>query len=80
ILELLRKTKEDSVNIARLAYLLARQEPEQRAAQEEKELYRRFSSNVYNWVFDEEERRQLITAIIIFTYRNREKSKGGNNW
>ena len=78
ILELLRKTKEDSINIARLAYLLARQEPDQKASQEEKESYGKFSSNIYKWTFDEEERRQLITAIMIFTYKNREKSKGGH--
>lgn len=78
ILELLRKTKEDSINIARLAYLLAKQEPDKSASDREKESYRKFSSNIYKWVFDEEERRQLITAIIIFTYKNREKSKGGN--
>ncbi len=77
ILELIRKTKEDTINIARLAYLLARQEPEKMASLEEKETYKNFKSSIYKWVFNEEERRQLITAIIIFTYKNREKSKGG---
>ena len=79
MLELLRQAENDSINIARLAYLLARREPSQDAGDEKKRIYRDSVNCLYNWALNSEDRRQLITAIIIYTYYNREKKEGNSN-
>lgn len=71
IIDLLRQAESDSINIARLAYLLARREPSKGAAHEFKQSYRNFVQNVYRWALNHEDRQQLITAIIIYIYYNR---------
>lgn len=63
--------REDKINIARFAYLLGRMEPGKDESAEKKELYREFSRKMYYWMKDEEECRQLITAIYIYVYLNR---------
>lgn len=73
MLELLRQAEEESINIARLAYLLARQEPPADARQEQKDHYRQVANSIYNWALNSEDRGQLITALIIYTYHKREK-------
>lgn len=73
ILELLRSCDEQ-INLARIAYLLARLEPDGR--EEEARLrYREFSRNVMQWCRLEEDRRELITAIYLYVYGER----GGEN-
>lgn len=79
IMQLLRQAEEDRINIARLAYLLARREPGKGAPLEVKEEYSRFSANVYNWAVDCEERKQLITALILYIYTIREKEEDSEN-
>lgn len=65
---------EDKINIARCAYLLARLEPNEKTASEaEKKAYSRFSRNIYKWILNEEDRRQLLTAISLYIYLTREK-------
>ncbi len=73
ILELLRQSHQSGINIARLAYLLARHEPDKNAKPEVKQKYAAFTQSIYNWALLEEDRRQLITAIILYSYYNREK-------
>lgn len=73
ILDLLRQADNDSINIARLAYLLARKEPNRRAPRQYKESYSNFVASIYNWALDTEERRQLITAILILIYNMRDQ-------
>lgn len=74
ILALIREA-EKSINLARLAYTLARHEPPKSVSDDLKKLYAEFSENIYKWVMEVEDRRQLITAIIIYTYSNREKKE-----
>lgn len=71
ILELIRERKE-SINFARYAYLLARMEPQYDASVEQKELYRNFSRQMYEWMQSEEDCIQLKTAINIYAYKIRE--------
>ena len=63
----------DRVNIARCAYLLGRLIPNEKASDVEREAYSRFSRDVYKWILNEEDRRQLLTAINIYLYLNRNK-------
>ncbi|WP_161496484.1 type III-A CRISPR-associated protein Cas10/Csm1 [Clostridium thermosuccinogenes] len=66
ILYFLRESENEKVNVARLAYLLARREPDKKAADKLKQAYSSFSANVYKWALAPEDRKQLITALIIF--------------
>lgn len=76
MLQLIRdKEKEDRLNIARFAYLLARLEPDENTDDYVKEKYKEFSRNMYAWIQDDEECRCLVTAIYIYVYMNR-KSEG----
>ena len=67
ILELL-KNKSEKINLARLAYTLARMEPKSDAKEEEKQLYGKFSKKLYEWMQNDEDNRQLIMAIYIYAY------------
>lgn len=64
---------EKRMNIARFAYLLARMEPPKKSSQYGK--YKEFSKKMYDWVLDEKERKELITAIYIYVYKNRTSKK-----
>ena len=68
ILYLLRDNESDRLNIARLAYLLARLEPQDK---ELKEKHSEFSKKVYRYARNEKDRRELISAIYIFVYLER---------
>jgi len=78
ILALLREA-ENKINLARLAYMLARREPPRSAPAALKQLYAEFTNSIYNWALEDEERRQLITAMIIYTYSKREQKEEENN-
>ena len=68
ILDLLRDDESDRLNIARLAYLLARLEPQDKDL---KEKHSEFSKKVYRYARNEKDRRELISAIYIFVYLER---------
>ncbi len=70
ILNLLRESR-NKINLARLAYLLAREEPAPNSRN--RSAYSKFSNDVYQWALQEHTRGQLITAITIFVYLNRGK-------
>ena len=72
MLALLRDARRDKLPIARYAYLLARLAPSRKARNYDK--YEKFSRTMYSWALSPEDRRQLITAICIFVYRNRKGS------
>ncbi|MCI8284803.1 MAG: type III-A CRISPR-associated protein Cas10/Csm1 [Firmicutes bacterium] len=74
LLELLRGRSE-KINFARYVYLLARMEPAKEASPQEKEDYRAFTEKMYNWMKDEEDCRQLITAIYLYAYHTRQEEK-----
>lgn len=76
ILQLLREADGDKINIARLAYLLARHEPANSAPNELKKAYSQFASNIYSWALDKEDRQQLITAVLIYIYTIRDEKEG----
>lgn len=71
MLELLREAGQENgkISIARLAYLLAKAEPPEES--DAQTAYKIFSEHIYDWVLDPEDRRQLITAILIFSYYKR---------
>ena len=72
LLELIRGM-DDRINLARFAYVLTRLEPEGEEQKERRQAYRSFVRTMYQWVQDEEERRQLVTAIYLYVYLNRKK-------
>ena len=69
MLELIRH-REDKINMARLAYMLARLE-----SKEKKEEYQIFSRKVYQWSCNKEDSKQLITAIYIYVYLHRKEDE-----
>lgn len=68
LLNLLRDEESDRLNIARLAYLLARLEPQDKDL---KEKHSEFSKRVYRYARNEKDRKELISAIYIFAYLER---------
>lgn len=80
MLELIRdKNSTSRLNIARFAYLLARLKPaEEKVSDEKMQLYRDFSKNMYSWIQNEKDCRELITAIYIFIYMTRERDVENN--
>lgn len=68
LLNLLREVEDDKLNIARLAYLLARLEPQNKNL---KEKHSEFSKKIYRYAKNEKDRSELITAIYIFVYLER---------
>lgn len=71
ILDLIRNIDKDKINLARLAYIMARLEDEM--GQEEETDIRFFSSKIYRWIQEEMSRKALIAAIYLYIYLNREK-------
>lgn len=77
MLELIRQ-QEDKINFARFVYLIARLEPEKDAADERKQLYKEFSTQMYQWLSEKDKKerekncRQLKTAITLYAYLIRE--------
>lgn len=70
MLELIQNKKDDKLNIARFAYLLARIEPK-KSGNEELLKYQSFKQLMYQWINNERDCCQLITAIYIYVYMNR---------
>lgn len=67
LLELFRNRKV-KINLARMAYTLARMAPSDRAEEKEKTAYKIFKEQVYNWMSTEHDTRQAMTAIYIYSY------------
>lgn len=72
---------DDKINIARFAYTLARLEPEddeydKEKNKEQKRLYREFAFKMYKWIKNENDRKQMVTAIYLYVYSIREKQEG----
>lgn len=68
LLDLIRNM-DDKINLARFAYVLSRLEPTEG---KEKEEYKKFSKQMFQWVQKSEDKRQLVTAIYIYVYLYRE--------
>lgn len=74
LLELIRDRKE-KINFARYVYLLARLEPGQKAAPEQKKLYQAFAEKMYQWIGSDEDCRQLKTVMNLYAYMKRERKE-----
>ena len=74
LLELFRN-RGKKINLARMAYTLARMEPNSNASEEEKNLYQNFKEKLYNWMLDENDTKQAITAIYIYSYLIRKEEE-----
>lgn len=77
LLELIRGRGE-KINFARYVYILSRLEPEQDAENEQKEVYRKFSTKMYQWYQGEQsdkDCRHLKTAMNLYAYLTREKEE-----
>ena len=71
---------EDKLNIARLAYVLARLEPQKPNTnkkevlseyEKDKENYKEFSKKIYGWIKNKKDSKQVKTAILLYVYNNR---------
>ena len=75
ILELIRGMEDDKINLARLAYTLARLEEALKrdiAAGQIKEI-NFFSSTIYKWIGCEKDRKEFIAAIYLYVYLIRDE-------
>lgn len=77
MLDLIRARKEDRINIARYAYLLGRIAPDKKEektsqGRARKELYDRFSKQMYQWIRNDKDAKELEMAIYLYVYMNRE--------
>ena len=77
MLELIRKKNDgDRLNIARFAYLLARNRP---TYDDDKLIkHMELEHKLYNWIQNDKDRRELITAIYIYVYVNRGNDNNEN--
>ena len=74
LLELFRN-RDKKINIARMAYTLARMEPSGKVSEEEKAVYKNFKEKVYDWMFSESDTKQMTTAIYIYSYLIRKEEE-----
>lgn len=79
MLELLITADQDRISLARLAYLLARHEPNSNSSEEMNAKYRNFRVKLYDWATNSETRQELRTAIMLCVYvirsNNREENR-----
>lgn len=73
----LLETADDRINIARLAYALARLQPVSDVASVQ-ENYAQFRNKMYSWATDKTDRKQLLTALNLLIYALREKEETKN--
>jgi len=69
------KDKAGRLNLARLAYTLARMEPSTASKESLKELYRQMRDAIYKWALTPEDRKQFVTALNLLIYLNRKGEK-----
>lgn len=74
LLELFRN-RDKKINIARMAYTLARMEPSGKVSEEEKAVYKNFKEKVYDCMFSDTDTKQVITAIYIYSYLIRKEEE-----
>ena len=69
------RNRGEKISLARFAYMLGRMEPDKKASDEKKLLYQEFSKKMYQWTKNEEDSKELITAIYMYVYLNRKKEE-----
>lgn len=52
-------------------------EPDKEVSLERKEVYANLAKNIYKWTRNDEDARQLITAIYLYVYLNRDGGYDG---
>lgn len=79
MLDLIRnRNNENRLNIARFAYLLARLRPTDERDPDynrKTEQFNLFKKKMYSWIQNENDARQLITAIYLYVYHERERTE-----
>lgn len=75
ILELIRGMEDDKINLARLAYTLARLEEALKMDKEAGQIkeINFFSSTIYKWIGCEKDRKEFIAAIYLYVYLIRDE-------
>lgn len=69
--------REEKINLARYAYILARLAPDKKE-EEQVILYQEFSRKMYQWMKDEEDCRQAITSMYLYAYLTRSREEDTN--
>ena len=72
LLELIRG-REEKINFARYVYLISRLEPGEQEGKEKRDLYKKFSRKMYEWMKNPRDCRELKTAMTLYSYRTRKK-------
>ena len=75
VLILFREMAAQPMAISRLAYLLARHQPDSRADPSVKAAYHSFMTSVYSWALDPVQNQAFQTACLIYVYLNRSEEK-----
>ncbi|MCR5021640.1 type III-A CRISPR-associated protein Cas10/Csm1 [Ruminococcus sp.] len=76
MLSLIREKDDGSrLNLARFAYLISRISPENKDDVEMSERFSNFRRKIYGWINNDEDRRQLVTAIYLYVYSIRDSER-----
>ena len=76
MLSLIREKDDGSrLNLARFAYLISRISPENKDDIEMSERFSNFRRKIYGWINNDEDRRQLVTAIYLYVYSIRDSER-----
>lgn len=73
---MLIRSQQEKINFARFVYLMSRMEPGYDAKSEDKQRYTEFSKKMVEWIQNSDDRKQLESAITIYTYIIRETEEG----
>lgn len=75
LMDLIQLADEDKLNIARFAYVLARMQPKQDKDEQRRKVYEDFVSKMYQWINNNEDKKQLATALNLLVYYLRDKKE-----
>lgn len=75
LMDLIQLADEDKLNIARFAYVLARMQSKQDKDEQKRKVYEDFVSKMYQWINNNEDKKQLATALNLLVYYLRDKKE-----
>lgn len=75
LMDLIQLADEDKLNIARFAYVLAKMQPKQDKDEQKRKVYEDFVSKMYQWINNNEDKKQLATALNLLVYYLRDKKE-----
>lgn len=75
LMDLIQLADEDKLNIARFAYVLARMQPKQDKDEQKRKVYEDFVSKMYQWINNNEDKKQLATALNLLVCYLRDKKE-----